>query len=103
MADCIAVKQVTLQENGIIRDQDGNLLGRLVEDVDALCEKHYQRGYNTKHGFVSQDKIRDLEQDSQILMCLQQAGVEQLPIWKTAMDLWNCEMDPTEQNGGTPQ
>ena len=44
MNTSIATQQVTLQENGIIRDGKGNYLGRIVEDIDALCEKHYQRG-----------------------------------------------------------
>lgn len=44
MSDSIPTLQVTLQENGIIRDDKGNYLGRLVEDIDSLSDKHYQRG-----------------------------------------------------------
>ena len=46
MNESIATSQVTLQENGIIRDGKGIIIGRLVADTNALCEEHYQRGFN---------------------------------------------------------
>lgn len=39
------ITQVDLQENGIVRDKNGVIIGRLVEDVDALCDKYYARGF----------------------------------------------------------
>lgn len=44
MTDSIQCFEVTLQENGIVRNKDGLIIGRLVEDVDALCEEHQRRG-----------------------------------------------------------
>lgn len=48
--DCIGTissipdRMVILQSNGIIRDENHVFIGRLVEDVDALCEEHRERG-----------------------------------------------------------
>jgi hypothetical protein len=45
MKDACGIEEVILQENGIIRNEDGMIIGRLVEDINAFAEKHYQRGY----------------------------------------------------------
>jgi hypothetical protein len=45
MKDACGIEEVTLQENGIIRNEDGMIIGRLVQDINAFAEKHYQRGY----------------------------------------------------------
>ena len=37
-------RMVTLQSNGIIRDETHTIIGRLVENVDSLCEEFYKRG-----------------------------------------------------------
>jgi hypothetical protein len=42
-------EQVTLQENGIVRNAQGVIIGHLVEDLDELCAKHNKIGY--KHGY----------------------------------------------------
>lgn len=45
MNDMCMTEQVILQENGIIRDGQGKIIGHLIKDVDTLCENHYKRGY----------------------------------------------------------
>jgi len=42
-------KQVTLQENGIVRNAQGVIIGHFVEDLDELCAKHNKIGY--KQGY----------------------------------------------------
>jgi hypothetical protein len=42
-------EQVTLQENGIVRNAQGVIIGHLVEDLDELCAKHNKIGY--KQGY----------------------------------------------------
>lgn len=44
MNEICGITEVILQDNGIIRDMDGNFLGRLIEDVDAYAIKHHKRG-----------------------------------------------------------
>ena len=44
MTDSCETQQVILQENGIIRDASGKFLGRMVEDIDSMCEEQYRRG-----------------------------------------------------------
>ena len=44
MNDSCETQQVILQENGIIRDASGKFLGRMVEDIDSVCEEQYRRG-----------------------------------------------------------
>ena len=46
MNDACGIEEVILQENGIVRNQDGKIIGRLVEDINDFAEKYYQRGYN---------------------------------------------------------
>jgi hypothetical protein len=45
MKEACGIEEVILQENGIIRNEDGMIIGRLVQDINAFAEKHYQRGY----------------------------------------------------------
>ena len=45
MKDACGIEEVILQENGIIRNEDGMIIGRLVQNINAFAEKHYQRGY----------------------------------------------------------
>ena len=45
MKDACGIEEVILQENGIIRNEDGMIIGRLVQDINAFAEKYYQRGY----------------------------------------------------------
>lgn len=45
-------KMVMLQPNGIVYENNGNswnCIGRLVKDVDALCEEYYNRGKRCAH------------------------------------------------------
>ena len=44
MNDTCWTQQVTLQENGIIRNANGEIIGHLVENIDAMCDIHYERG-----------------------------------------------------------
>lgn len=44
MNDSCETQEVILQENGIIRDKSGKFLGRMVKDIDAMCEEQYNRG-----------------------------------------------------------
>jgi hypothetical protein len=46
MKDACGIEEVILQENGIVRNEEGKIIGRLIEDINAFAEKHYQRGYN---------------------------------------------------------
>ena len=46
MNDACGIEEVILQENGIVRNQNGKIIGRLVEDINDFAEKYYQRGYN---------------------------------------------------------
>ena len=65
MNTSIATQQVTLQENGIIRDGKGNYLGRIVEDIDALCEKHYQRGRKSGRAEALEEAAKECEKWSE--------------------------------------
>lgn len=47
--DFCPTEQVTLQENGIVRNAQGTIIGRLVVDVDELCDRHNKIGY--KQGY----------------------------------------------------
>ncbi len=47
--DFCKTEQVTLQENGILRNAQGTFIGRLVVDVDELCDRHNKIGY--KQGY----------------------------------------------------
>lgn len=45
-------KMVMLQPNGIVYENNGNswnCIGRLIKDVDALCEEYYNRGKRCAH------------------------------------------------------
>lgn len=44
MNDYCRIDPVFLQENGIIRDENGKFLGRLIEDTDAFAIEHHKRG-----------------------------------------------------------
>lgn len=47
--DTCATEQVTLQENDIVRNAQGVIIGRLVRDLDELCACHNRIGY--KQGY----------------------------------------------------
>jgi hypothetical protein len=47
MSDHCETMEVILQENNIVRDKEGNIIGHLIEDIDKFAEKHYNRGFNS--------------------------------------------------------
>lgn len=51
MGDVCKVEKVELQENGIVRNSEGRIIGHLVSDLDALCGEHNKRGY--KQGYYA--------------------------------------------------
>jgi hypothetical protein len=47
--DTCATEQVTLQENDIVRNAQGVIIGHLVRDLNELCGRHNKSGY--KQGY----------------------------------------------------
>lgn len=54
MNDCCRIDPVFLQENGIIRDSEGNYLGRMIEDTDAFALEHQKRGLKSAMSLCQQ-------------------------------------------------
>lgn len=84
--DCIEIKKVvvSIQENGIIRDDnDYNLIGRLTKDVkySDVSEQSYKdihiRAKNAEHNFgVEHDEVKRLEKENRKLkdFCIWMTG-----------------------------
>lgn len=57
--DVCATEQVTLQENGIVRNAQGTIIGHLVADLDELCATHNKIGYKQGYRAGAKDARED--------------------------------------------